>query len=414
MSLRSSFVEEDQGPLISIVARSRSQGNRAVWTMTLRDGRRIVMGGPDQKGFEINQLRKNLQIAMNQACHHYGKGGTGCVLERSREFTHRLFGFGRKFLTDAMPQFEDAGQIDWHDIFSPTKHWDITKPLDFIDFTGPAEALLPIEALPLAGLATARGRINQMEMSELADLWTGFRCQTRRILTTNTGPLTPILGGRHPKLRIAQFRHRNLAGSFRERLFFRQTKGIQPLGGGPRSMETTASVTTRLGTRLAGHCHHHPGDNDITHLSCHSDGKDFYFSTQKARQGMNHQKPHHITGAAISGQSCREGGARPAVFLNACSANFMHSGEFSLVRSLAEGGNPLIIGPETLIPDDDAAFLSQQFYTHFLRGYSAGHALHAAKMELMRQRESLVGMFYTIYGNPDLFLHPSLLNGEVN
>lgn len=152
MSLRSSFAEEAQGPLISIVARSRSQGNRAIWMMTLKDGRRIVMGGPDQKGFEIKQLRKNFQTAMSQACFYYGKAGTGCRLTRSREFAQRLFGFGRKFIAEAMPRFEDLQPINWQSIFASAKHWDTSRPLDFIDFTGPADALLPIEVLPLAGL----------------------------------------------------------------------------------------------------------------------------------------------------------------------------------------------------------------------------------------------------------------------
>jgi len=95
--------------------------------------------------------------------------------------------------------------------------------------------------------------------------------------------------------------------------------------------------------------------------------------------------------------------ALPLIFLNACGTSAIDPGGVSSFPALfvEENGNRGFIGTETRMPDKFAAAFSQAFYTHLLEGYPLGEAIHAAKWNLLEKQNNPMGIFYTVYANPD-------------
>jgi hypothetical protein len=69
---------------------------------------------------------------------------------------------------------------------------------------------------------------------------------------------------------------------------------------------------------------------------------------------------------------------------------------------LKENRNRGFIGTETNVPDGFAAEFSQMFYRSLLRGVSLGRAIYDAKWAMLREKNSPLGILYTVYADPDL------------
>ena len=69
---------------------------------------------------------------------------------------------------------------------------------------------------------------------------------------------------------------------------------------------------------------------------------------------------------------------------------------------LEDGRNRGFIGTETLISDGFASRFARVFYARLLKRDSVGMALHKAKWALLRGAHNPLGLFYTLYANPEL------------
>jgi hypothetical protein len=100
--------------------------------------------------------------------------------------------------------------------------------------------------------------------------------------------------------------------------------------------------------------------------------------------------------------------SRPLVFMNACDTSTMNPVQVaSFVHLFLANGNRGFIGTETRIPDRVAAFFSHVFYERVLAGDTVGQAIHKAKWDLLLKYKNPLGVLYTLYGNPDLSIHPT-------
>src|SRR5262249_34664392 len=96
---------------------------------------------------------------------------------------------------------------------------------------------------------------------------------------------------------------------------------------------------------------------------------------------------------------------RPLVFLNACGSGSTNpSGVASFPALFLANNHRGFIGTEVAIPDDPAAAFSGYFYTRLLDGEPVGQALYGAEWDLLDNDESLLGMVYVSYADPELAL----------
>jgi hypothetical protein len=95
----------------------------------------------------------------------------------------------------------------------------------------------------------------------------------------------------------------------------------------------------------------------------------------------------------------------PIVVLNACNTGALRLlEEKPLVWWLLGTGHRAVLATETRVPDKLAARFSRFLYGHFGNGVPLGDAVRRARWEMLEKLNNPVGLFFTLYGRPELHL----------
>ena len=93
------------------------------------------------------------------------------------------------------------------------------------------------------------------------------------------------------------------------------------------------------------------------------------------------------------------------MFLNACeSSAFDPVGALSLIDILRQDGNAALIGAETSIPDQAAAFFARRVFARLAAAQPLGYAVLRARWDLLEEWHSPAGIFFSLHGR-DGFAH---------
>lgn len=96
---------------------------------------------------------------------------------------------------------------------------------------------------------------------------------------------------------------------------------------------------------------------------------------------------------------------RPIVILNACATGVRSPRQtYDFAQLFGKHGASAVIATETVIKSKTALEFAQALYTRLLSGSFLGEAVFEAREELLsaRRSESLLSIFYSLYGNPHI------------
>jgi CHAT domain len=228
------------------------------------------------------------------------------------------------------------------------------------------------------------------------------------------------------KLPIKFFRDTALPGSVTEAEFFKDFSQHFDLDGPwPKGRVAVGNFAERLAgflaqpdTTFSGRARD-PVDQ-IHHISCHcyigeelshdnrlefSNGVNSYSATLRDLQAAYSE---------IFRTLPRERPSPPLAFLNACTSVSVDVRELCSFPGLLLESHRGVIGTETRIPDVVAAEFSAAFYRSLLNGYTVGESLHSAKWYLIEEHNNPLGLVYTLYADPNLYVSQPNPRGGVH
>ena len=371
-----------------------------------------------QFSLELENLRQAVGNSLRQADQISPKDivATGAALER-------LYKHGRNFLDQLT---EDAeGFRDFCRRHAPT---DIGQPLVVVRSRPPW--MLPFEWIPLwRGEPWQPKVVDRETLIEACERFPAFSAQVVRALRFSKQ--RPSLEGEalrvrgYPEIPVRFFHNRRLSFADSERGIFTPESGF-------RAVDAWPGAAFALDTAIADFCEllwDEKVDNQIHHFCCH-----FYASKQSAvidrGGGQLAFAPERLTADAylelsegsrnvkISLKDIAESfddlkqlkrrlpdAVLPFVFVNACgSSEFTPAGIMSLPYLLLKEDYRGFIGTESRVPDHFASEFSRRFYRFWLKPDMASGALLAANRAMLQEFINPLGILYSEYGDPDLYI----------
>jgi hypothetical protein len=350
--------------------------------------------------------------------------------------------FGEKYVDVSKLLIEIAGVRDLDVLPPPLRYLKVIA-------VDSGRLFFPIELMPLLNTREPSGR----SWLTAAGSFVGMCFAIDRINRHLEGSPTNNLLNSDARLSMRVFYNVTLRGANDELDFFRS--------GGPFSLDavwpTDAAPPRKRGLlsklffappepvlldvlsatkEIAEHlmCHRMPGQTsklaDVLHFCCHYDrdpaSKDHSFSfcglngrpieisisRLDERTGYIADEERRKREDSNSAFAVEPSGAA-LVFLNACATGREQVGDFiSVKRLLVDLGHRGVIVTETSMPDAYAKTFSRCFYESLFldnldtgRKRSVGEAIHRAKWETLKDEKNPLGLFYNLYGNPDLFFY---------
>jgi hypothetical protein len=220
------------------------------------------------------------------------------------------------------------------------------------------------------------------------------------------------------KLPIKFFRDRSLPGSATEGDFFKRDPRFDLDGPWPTGWMSADGFADQLALFLAK-----PGErfngttrdpvDQIHHISCHC----YIGEEMSSDNRLDFSNEHGSYSASLRdlqaayGEIFRTARRRqpspPLVFLNACTSVSVEATKLCSFPSLFLESHRGVIGTETRIPDEVAAEFSTAFYRFLLDGKTVGESLYLARWHLVKKANNPLGLVYTLYADPNLYVPQS-------
>jgi hypothetical protein len=217
------------------------------------------------------------------------------------------------------------------------------------------------------------------------------------------------------RLPVTIFRHPWLPAAKKEVDYLEESKQLVDLYGpwpGDRVLDPEDAVRHIIDSRVPMPTWKWTGPASVLHFACHctvngTNDRHRYLNVGDNCAITLSQLKNESEGKATSGP-----GARPLVFLNACSSTVPESREAdrgAFTEFLLAGQFRGVLGTLFDISDTVAAHFARVFYEALLSGRTVGEAMYDARWHLMERHGNPLGLLYTFHGNVDLALsHPRL------
>jgi hypothetical protein len=270
---------------------------------------------------------------------------------------------------------------------------------------------VPFELLPLFELSEWPVSDDLPTLEAAARRFPGFSTIVRRVFLDLDVSQDLVLQN-EPKLPLKCFVYRKLGGADAEIDFFKDNASYIDMDSGP--WPAARMKRADFSRSLARYLRHADQSLDgqarlpmdqIQHFACHCEIDENLSSDSVLRFSDGNE----ATIAELQSYfAIPDGTSRPPsgplIFLNACGTSRIDP--MAVVSFpkffLKENRNRGFIGTETNVPDGFAAEFSQMFYRSLLRGVSLGRAIYDAKWAMLREKNSPLGILYTVYADPDL------------
>ncbi|MFI9819759.1 CHAT domain-containing protein [Streptomyces sp. NPDC052013] len=297
-----------------------------------------------------------------------------------------------------------------------------TLPPPLVECVGPKDSFLPLEFLPLSGIAPGPPVENREAFVTACGTLVGFSCVVRRAMLPapvrgGTGATT-LRTGPQGRLPARYLYYEHLDGAMAELAWFTgaahahvDLEGPYPhaADGGPTLAEQIFDPRLLLdGERRAL-------PDQLQHFACHCYTRsDDPLAAEIELSGAGH---HSRTTLRTLGADLVALGVShderdfelPLVTMNACGSGRMRAQDApSFPYLFLMNGNRGFVGTETEIPDDVAAAFSQALYERFLIGrLPLGRALLESRRHLLHTLANPLGLSYAAYADPDLHIRPT-------
>ncbi|MGC2998443.1 CHAT domain-containing protein [Streptomyces sp. G35A] len=296
---------------------------------------------------------------------------------------------------------------------------DPSLPPPLVECVGPRDSFLPLEFLPLLGIAPGPAVENRAGFVTGCRTLVGFSCVVRRALlpapvrggtTLRSGP-----GGRLPA-RYLYYEH--LHGAMAELAWFTGAASahVDLEGPYPHAADTGPTLAEQIfDPRLLLGGGRRDLPDQLQHFACHCYTRsDDPLAAEIELSGAGH---HSRTTLRTLGADLVALGVShdernfdlPLVMMNACGSGRMRAQDApSFPYLFLMNGNRGFVGTETDIPDDVAATFSRALYERFLvRRLPLGQALLESRQQLLYSLGNPLGLAYAAYADPDLHVRPT-------
>lgn len=273
---------------------------------------------------------------------------------------------------------------------------------------------LPLEFLPLFDIRPWPTCPDWSTLALAARRFPGFSAIIRREFYNLKVPQDLTLKG-NPKLPLKCFVEQSLPGAMEEVEFFKSNHGIEFDGPWPETKldqfsDLLAQYLQFANKTFAGDLRKQA--DQIQHFVCHcqTDESIPTDSTLKLSEENSVTIAElHASMKPPSQLGNQEPG--PLIFLNACGTSKMDPMTVASFPQffLKDNGNRGFIGTETNIPDEFAADFSRSFYESLLNGVRLGEAIYEAKWKMLREQNNPLGILYTLYADPDMFVNKQVV-----
>lgn len=292
--------------------------------------------------------------------------------------------------------------------------------------------IIPIEFLPLFGAPDIPNVFDAESLARAMVRFTGMYASVRRSGLWPVDPRESI--DAREGLRMKVFVHHGQDDADYEETSFAQLKSSRlvdmdepwprrdwiPAGVAPSAAELQLGQH-RMIDALFDQLGSVAGKNDtrldhVHHVFCHADTRgprfDEHFLRLTARSASDAEAEHaYALGLEEMLDSfsrrLQRGDPVPRaaiIFLNACASLRTDSQCLSSLPGLFLQTHAGVIGTEAKIPTNVAATFSRSFYRFMFAGHDVGQSLHHSRWGLVREFNNPLGILYTLYAKPDLYL----------
>lgn len=288
-------------------------------------------------------------------------------------------------------------------------------PPPLVECVGELGAMLPIEYLPLFSLEPPDAVRSRADLIRACRNIVGFSCVVRRSFVTLPVVQGVILrldaGGRLP---VRFLHHDGLPGAELELGWFTNTASehVEMVGPYPTGADGGPSLSDQIhdpSLSLTGV----PGQtpDGIQHFACHC-----YATSDKPLENeielSGGGRTLRITLKELINDIADHFGRdvrppeMPLVVMNACGASRISAASaLSFPWFFLKNDNRGFVGSDIEVPDDIAAEFSTVFYTHLILARKPlGLAFHLARNHLLTKFGNPLGICYSAYADPDLWV----------
>jgi hypothetical protein len=269
----------------------------------------------------------------------------------------------------------------------------------------------PFELLPLFDQRKFDDFANWAEAEDILRRFTGYVAVVRHI-TKDLVEMTPLSASPRLPVQLLTFNFANTDSE--EDYFGRSLDRIDLEGPWPGADLDSPQVTDQLigalydpmmslaGTRRQG------GPVQIQHFACHGH-TDFSSASGFGFELGTDQKSTRVTlGSIMTGYAqlrCNGNSdvARPLIIANACGTAKVDPRSHGSFQSwFLSNRHRGFVGTEIDVPTETAFHFTVRLYDELFAGRSLGEAIVRARRRLLAERGSPYGLFYVLYGNPEM------------